>query len=48
MMPISVLVVDDSAFMRKVISEMIASDPELSVRGHGQGRQGCHRESQIA
>jgi two-component system chemotaxis response regulator CheB len=33
MMPISVLVVDDSAFMRKVISEMIASDPELSVAG---------------
>jgi len=33
MMPISVLVVDDSAFMRKVVSEMIASDPELSVAG---------------
>lgn len=28
-----VLVVDDSAFMRKIISEMIASDPDLEVIG---------------
>ncbi|MBI4595916.1 MAG: response regulator [Candidatus Tectomicrobia bacterium] len=26
-----VLVVDDSAFMRKALSEMISSDPELKV-----------------
>ena len=28
-----VLVVDDSAFMRKIISDMINSDPELTVVG---------------
>ncbi|MEA4882358.1 MAG: chemotaxis response regulator protein-glutamate methylesterase [Clostridia bacterium] len=30
---ISVLVADDSAFMRKIISEMLSSDPEISVAG---------------
>ena len=32
-MPARVLVVDDSAFMRKIISEMVASDPALEVAG---------------
>src|SRR5690554_6357766 len=30
-MPVHVLVVDDSAFMRKMISEMIESDPRFKV-----------------
>lgn len=33
MNPIKVLVVDDSAFMRKAISSMLSSDPEISVIG---------------
>ena len=33
MKPISVLVADDSAFMRKVVSEMIASEPSFTVAG---------------
>jgi two-component system chemotaxis response regulator CheB len=32
-MPVRVLVVDDSAFMRKVIAEMVASDPMFEVVG---------------
>lgn len=32
-MPVRVLVVDDSAFMRKVISEMVASDSKFEVVG---------------
>jgi two-component system, chemotaxis family, protein-glutamate methylesterase/glutaminase len=32
-MPIRVLVVDDSAFMRRVISEAIASQPDMQVAG---------------
>lgn len=32
--PIRVLVVDDSAFMRKVLEEIIVSDPQLHVCGH--------------
>ena len=32
-MAINVLVVDDSAFMRKVVSDMINSDPRLHVVG---------------
>src|ERR1700730_2413696 len=32
-MPIRVLVVDDSAFMRRVISEAIAAEPDMQVAG---------------
>ena len=32
-LPIRVLVVDDSAFIRKVISNMLASDPRISIVG---------------
>ena len=32
-MTIKVLIVDDSAFMRKMISEIISSQPELEVAG---------------
>src|SRR6266700_1451418 len=32
-MPIRVLVVDDSAFMRRVISEAIATQPDMEVAG---------------
>jgi two-component system chemotaxis response regulator CheB len=31
--PVRVLVVDDSAFMRKAISMMLESDPEIKVVG---------------
>lgn len=33
---IRVLVVDDSAFMRKVLETLIASDPQLEVAGHAK------------
>lgn len=33
MAPIKILIVDDSAFMRKVIGDMIASDPDLVLVG---------------
>src|ERR1700720_1960912 len=32
-MPIRVLVVDDSAFMRRIISEAIAAEPDMEVAG---------------
>lgn len=35
-MPIRVLVVDDSAFMRKLIMEIINGDPELEVAGYAR------------
>ena len=42
--PISILVVDDSAFMRNAISRMINSDPELSVVGTaGDGTEALAR-----
>ncbi len=37
--PISVLIVDDSAFMRKMLTHIIASDPALTVAG--QARDGA-------
>ena len=37
---IRVLVVDDSAVVRKLISEALAADPEIEVVGHG-GRSLC-------
>jgi PleD family two-component response regulator len=36
---IRVLVVDDSAFMRKAISDMISSDPALAVVGNARNGQ---------
>ncbi|MDI9484192.1 MAG: chemotaxis response regulator protein-glutamate methylesterase [Bacillota bacterium] len=38
-MPIRVLVVDDSAFMRKLITEIINADPELEVAGFARNGQ---------
>ena len=35
-MPIKVLVVDDSAFMRKLIIQIIQADPELEVAGYAR------------
>ncbi|HKM43315.1 MAG TPA: chemotaxis response regulator protein-glutamate methylesterase [Limnochordia bacterium] len=36
MIPIRVLVVDDSAFMRKLIMQIIKADPELEVAGYAR------------
>jgi len=33
---IRVLIVDDSAFMRKIINDLLGSDPEISVIGHAR------------
>ncbi len=41
MTQISVLVADDSAFMRKVVSDMIASDPEIVVAGTARDGSDC-------
>ena len=38
-MPIRVLVVDDSAFMRKLITEIINDDPDLEVAGYARNGQ---------
>lgn len=38
-MPVSVLVVDDSAFMRKMISDVLNSDPEIRVVGTARDGQ---------
>ena len=32
-MPVRVLIVDDSAFMRNALGKMLASDPEIVVAG---------------
>ncbi|GAB6088216.1 protein-glutamate methylesterase/protein-glutamine glutaminase [Alkaliphilus crotonatoxidans] len=37
--PIKVLVVDDSAFMRKIISDMLSSDPHIQVVGIARNGQ---------
>ena len=39
MMPIRVFVVDDSAFMRKLITEIINADPGLEVAGYARNGQ---------
>jgi len=44
--PIRVLVVDDSAFMRKMVSEIVARDPALCVIG--QARDGADALAKIA
>ena len=45
-MPVKVLVVDDSAFLRQIISEMISEDPEISVVG--VARDGVEALAKIA
>ena len=45
MEPISVLIVDDSALMRKMLTNMIASDPALAVVG--QARDGADALRQV-
>ena len=46
--PVSVLVVDDSAFMRNAISRMVNSDPELKVVGTaGDGREALLRIAEL-
>ncbi|HAI86461.1 MAG TPA: chemotaxis response regulator protein-glutamate methylesterase [Firmicutes bacterium] len=41
MAQVSVLVADDSAFMRKVISDLIASDPGITVTGTARDGSDC-------
>ena len=43
-MPIRVFVVDDSAFMRKLITEIINEDPELEVAGYARNGQDALRK----
>ena len=44
MQPVRILVVDDSAVIRRVLSEMLASDPEIVVAGTaGNGIQALTR-----
>ncbi len=43
-----ILVVDDSAFMRKAISQMIASDPKMEVVGTaGNGKEGVEKAREL-
>lgn len=35
-MPIRVLVIDDSAVMRQIVSEIVNSEPDMEVVGHGE------------
>lgn len=47
-MPIRVLVVDDSAFMRKLITEIINGDPELKVAGYARnGRDALNKLAKL-
>lgn len=47
-MVIRVLVVDDSAFMRKVISDLLASDPEIEVVGTARdGQDALERAAEL-
>ena len=43
--PLKVLVVDDSAFMRKSISTMLSKSPEINVVGTARDGQEALRES---
>lgn len=48
MRPYRVLVVDDSAFMRKIISDLIEQDPNLKVEGTAQnGKEAIKRISEL-
>lgn len=47
-MPVRVLIIDDSSFMRKVISQMISSTPGLEVVGQAKnGREGVEMAQQL-
>ena len=39
MTPVRVLVVDDSALMRKLIPQILQTDSSIQVVGHRHGRQ---------
>ena len=41
-----VLVVDDSALIRSVMTELLSSDPEIEVVGAAQGPVYCSRQNQ--
>ncbi|API93905.1 MULTISPECIES: protein-glutamate methylesterase/protein-glutamine glutaminase [Virgibacillus] len=46
---IRVLVIDDSAFMRKILSDMLASDPRIEVVGTARnGEDGLHKIKQLS
>ena len=46
--PIRVLVVDDSAFMRKVLTELLESDPLITVVGTARdGQDGLEKVLQL-
>lgn len=46
--PIRVLVVDDSAFMRKIVTDLLQSDPELQVVGTGRdGLEGVEKAVEL-
>jgi two-component system, chemotaxis family, protein-glutamate methylesterase/glutaminase len=48
MQPVRVLIVDDSAVVRKVLSELLASDPEIVVAGTaGNGNQALTRIPEV-
>ena len=44
MKKIKVLVVDDSALMRKMIPQILASDPEIEIIGTAYGRTICPKK----
>ncbi|MEW8977311.1 MAG: chemotaxis response regulator protein-glutamate methylesterase [Symbiobacterium sp.] len=46
--PIRVLVVDDSAFMRKVLTDLLQSDPQITVVGTARdGKEGVEKTFQL-
>ncbi|MBM7613680.1 protein-glutamate methylesterase/protein-glutamine glutaminase [Alkaliphilus hydrothermalis] len=45
--PIKVLIVDDSAFMRKILSDMLSSDPEISIVGIARNGQEAIEKVQL-
>ncbi|MGD9726261.1 MAG: chemotaxis response regulator protein-glutamate methylesterase [Nitrospiraceae bacterium] len=46
--PVRVLIVDDSAFMRKSLSAMLASDPRIEVSGVARnGEEALHQAAQL-
>ena len=46
--PVRVLIVDDSAFMRKSLSAMLESDPRIQVTGVARnGEEALHQTSEL-